>query len=86
MFGNCEELLKVSEECLDKFSMYEMDAYVSSMKAAYLREVQKWEEALQLILRAKIIYQKISSYKDSLEAVIYNERIGQLNTFVRQCQ
>jgi len=36
-------------------------------------------------MRSKVIYQKISEFKDSLEAVIYDERIGQLDTFIRLC-
>ena len=55
------------------------------MKAAYLIEVKKWQEALDLLLRAKVIYQNISKVKDSIEAVIYKERISQLDTFIRLC-
>jgi hypothetical protein len=51
--------------------MYEMSAYVESMKSAYLIEAQKWQEALDHLISSKVIYQKIASYKDSLEAVIY---------------
>ena len=36
-------------------------------------------------MESKVIYQKIAEYKDSLEAVIYNERINQLDTFIRLC-
>ena len=62
-----------------------MQAYVDSMQAAYLIEVKKWAEALDLLLSSKVIYQKISSFKDSLEAVVYQEKIGQINTFIRLC-
>jgi hypothetical protein len=55
------------------------------MQAAYLIEVEQYQEALDLLMRSKVIYQKISEYKDSLEAVIYEERIGQLDTFIRLC-
>lgn len=41
------------------------------MQAAYLIEVEKWQEALDLLMRAKVTYQKVAQYKDSLEAVIY---------------
>lgn len=75
----------MATECLDPFSKYEMEAYVESMQAAYLIEVKKWEEALDLLLRAKVIYQNISQMKDSIEAVIYKEKIGQLDTFIRLC-
>ena len=36
-------------------------------------------------MKSKVIYSKISEVKDSLEAVIYDERIGQLDTFIRLC-
>ena len=71
MFKSCSNLQKVAEQCLDGFSKYEMQAYVDSMQAAYLIEVKKWEQALDLLLSAKVIYQKISGFKDSLEAVVY---------------
>jgi len=73
------------EQCLDGFSKYEMQAYVESMQAAYLLEVEKYQEGLDKLLRAKLIYQKVAQYKDSLEAVIYQEKIGQIDTFVRLC-
>ena len=76
---------KISDECLDSFAKFETEAYIDSMKASYLMEVEKWQEALDLLLRSKIIYQKIGSFKDSLEAVIYQERITQLDTFIRLC-
>jgi len=44
-----------------------MEAYVDSMQAAYLIEVEKWEEALDLLLRAKVTYKNISQMKDAIE-------------------
>ena len=60
-----------------------MRAYVASMQAAYLLEVNKWAEALDELVRAKAIYQKIAGYRDQIEAVIYQEKIEQLETFMR---
>jgi hypothetical protein len=37
------------------------------------------------LLRAKIIYEKIAAYKDSLEAIIYREKISQIDTLLRLC-
>ena len=71
MFKSCSALQKVAEDSLDGFSKYEMQAYVDSMQASYLIEVKKWAGALDLLLSSKVIYQKISSFKDSLEAVVY---------------
>lgn len=36
-------------------------------------------------MKAKVIYSRVASYKDSLEAVIYQEKINQLDTFIRLC-
>ena len=55
------------------------------MQAAFMMETDQYERALDLLITSKVIYQKISQFKDSLEAVIYNERIGQLDTFIRLC-
>jgi hypothetical protein len=37
-----------------------MLAYTESMKAAYLIESEKYQDALDMLLKAKIIYQNIS--------------------------
>ena len=78
-------MLKVSEVCLDLFTKYEVRAYVEGMQAAYLIETKKWQEALDKLLSSKVIYQKIMQYKDSIEAVSYQEKIGELDTFIRLC-
>jgi hypothetical protein len=55
------------------------------MQASYLMEVGKWEEALDYLLTAKIIYKNVANFKDSLEAVVYHEKISQFDTFIRLC-
>ena len=77
--------MKVSEECLDSFAKFETAAYIDGMKASYHMEKENWQEALDLLMNSKVIYSKICSFKDSLEAVIYQERISQLDTFIRLC-
>ena len=39
-------------------------------------EAKDFKTALDNLLKAKIIYEKISQYKDTLEAVIYREKVG----------
>ena len=85
VFATGDQLKLVAEECLDGFSRYEIEAYVESMQASYLIEVGKWQLALDKLMRAKILYQKIMTLKDSIEAVIYSEKISQIDTFVRLC-
>ena len=55
------------------------------MQSAYLIESKQWQEALDKLLNSKAIYQKIMQYRDSIEAVIYQEKINELDTFIRLC-
>jgi hypothetical protein len=48
-------------------------------------EAKRFEEALENLIKAKIIYQKISEYKDTIEAIIYQERVQQIDTLIRLC-
>jgi hypothetical protein len=65
------EKLMDEDTILDSLSLFEMEAYVLSMKGVYQMERLQWQEALDAMIRSKLIYTKISDYKDSLEAVIY---------------
>lgn len=46
------------------------------MLAIYEMEVKDYQNAMDNLLRSKIIFEKISQYKDSLEAIIYKEKIS----------
>ena len=54
----------------------EVEAYVAGMLAVYEMEKKDFHSALDNLLKSKIIYEKISQYKDSLEAIIYKERVS----------
>jgi len=66
-----QELVKVAEGRLDQYSQVEVEAYASNIKANFLIEDKKFEEALDCLIKAKIVYEKIAHYKDAIEAVIY---------------
>ena len=55
------------------------------MEAVYLMENLKFEEAMDHLLKAKVIYEKIAEFKPALEALIYAEKVSQITTFIRQC-
>ena len=42
--------------------------------AVYEMEIKDYQSALDNLLKSKIIYEKMSQYKDSLEAIIYKEK------------
>jgi hypothetical protein len=48
-------------------------------------EVKDYKNALDNLLKTKIIYEKIANFKDTLEAIIYKERVSQLDTLLRLC-
>jgi hypothetical protein len=72
-------------EDLDPLSQLEVEAYQLQIKASYSMEVHHFEEALDDLLKAKFIYEKIQSTKDELDAAIYVERQQHIDTFVRLC-
>ena len=84
-FETSQYLGEVSKDSLDEYQQVEVEAYVSQMSAVYQMEVKKFNEALDNLLKAKIIYEKIAQYKDTLEAVIYTEKVTQLDTLIRLC-
>jgi hypothetical protein len=56
VFKSCEQLKAISDSCLDSFAKFETEAYINGMQASYLIEVSKWQDALDLLLKAKVIY------------------------------
>jgi len=55
------------------------------MSAVYQMEVKDFKTALDNLLKSKIIFEKISQYKDTLEAIIYKEKVSQIETLIRLC-
>lgn len=76
---------EVAKESLDAYQQKEVEAYVSGMLAVYQMDIKDYQSALDNLLKSKIVYEKISFYKDSLEAIIYRERISQIDTLLRLC-
>lgn len=54
----------------------EIEAYASHLQAVCQLEYKEYKKALDNLLRSKIIYQKISQLKDTLEEIIYKEKVG----------
>jgi hypothetical protein len=63
----------------------EYEAYSSHIQAVYEMEIKDQKTALDNLIKSKIIYEKTSQYKDSLEAIIYKEKVNQLDTLIRLC-
>ena len=82
-FQGAKRLREVCEHAVDEPSLFELEAYEEQMEAIFLMEVLKFEEALDHLLKAKVIYEKMSEYKATLDALIYGEKVSQITTFIR---
>lgn len=60
---------------MDKNSIIETEAYTSHMQASLQIEYSEYKEAMNNLARTKIIYSKLAENKDTIEAVIYTEKI-----------
>jgi signal recognition particle subunit SRP68 len=84
-YQTAQQFLAVARESLDAYSQVEVEAYVAQISAQYQMDIKDYKSAFDNLLKSKIIYEKISQYKDTLEAIIYKEKIGQLDTLIRLC-
>lgn len=82
-FQSAKKLRQVTESAVDEPSLYELIAYEEHMEAVFLMENLKFEEAMDHLLKAKVIYEKIQEFKPALEALIYAEKVSQITTFIR---
>lgn len=55
------------------------------MLAVFEMDMKDYTNALDNLIKSKIIYEKIAQYKDSLEAIIYKEKVSQIDTLIRLC-
>ena len=70
------KLSEICKDAVDKPSMYELTAYEAFMEATLLMEVQEFKEALDHLLKAKLIYEQLAESKATLEALIYGEKVS----------
>lgn len=71
-----QQLLTVAKGSLDAYQQLEIEAYASQISAVHQIECKDYKGALDNLLKSKIIYQKISQFKDTLEEIIYKEKVG----------
>eukprot|EP01095_Lingulamoeba_sp_RSL-Kostka_P008041 TRINITY_DN2635_c2_g1_i1.p2 TRINITY_DN2635_c2_g1~~TRINITY_DN2635_c2_g1_i1.p2 ORF type:complete len:591 (-),score=191.67 TRINITY_DN2635_c2_g1_i1:2098-3870(-) len=80
------ELLQTSsEEKGDDNTIYEARAYSHFMKGTLFIAVENWKEAMDQLIKSRIIYEKLSksNYEDSH---LYSERIEELNPNIKLCE
>ena len=78
-------MLALCQDALQDMSLIEMEAYDAQMQAVYMMESLQFEEALNHLLKSKLILTQLKSMQDVVEQLIFDEKLGQIETFIRQC-
>jgi hypothetical protein len=81
----CQNVRQLAVDWLDNMSQLEIEAYQLQIEASYYIEVQEYAKALDMLLKAKFIYEKVAATKDELDQAIYQERCSHIDTFIRLC-
>jgi signal recognition particle subunit SRP68 len=78
-----KQILEISKERCDTQTILEAEAYYSYSMANYLLFTRKFQEALDLFKVSAKIYEKFSSIKDSIESIVYRDRINAIKNSIR---
>lgn len=80
------KLLKgVTKKYTDDKSALEAEAYSEYMSGVYHFEIEQWETSLNSFLRCRTIYEELSKVADSLQKILYKEKIEQIEQSIRYC-
>lgn len=80
------KILEISRLRCDNLTVLESDAYYNTLQANYYVYVRNYTGALECYRNAKSIYSSIISKKDSIEAIVYKDRLAYLQMQVRLCE
>ena len=75
----------IKEWGYDPQTCLESEAYTAFIKSSLDIEYSRFTEAMDALLKVNIIYKRLSKSKDSLEAVIYQEKVDQIAPLLRLC-
>jgi len=80
-----KQILDIAKFKCDTQTILEAEAYYNYSMANYLLFVRKFQEALDLFKVAAKIYENFSVLKDTIEAIVYRERINSIKSSIRLC-
>ncbi len=79
-------LLEIVRAKMDTRSVVEVEAYSAYMQGLQLLEVRKdYKRALEYLLKSKLLYLKLGETPDTLEAIMFQERVKQVDPAIRLC-
>jgi len=80
------KLLKsICKKHTEEKTALEADAYSEYIEGAYRFEIEEWEASYNSFMRSRKIYQELSKVSDSLQRILYQERIEQIDQSIRYC-
>lgn len=80
------QLFDIIHECgYDSQTCLEVEAYKAFIKSAFDIEYGRFKDALDELIKVNIIYSRLSKNKDLLEALIYQEKVDQIQPLIRLC-
>lgn len=80
-----KQVLEIAKVKCDTQTVLEAEAYFSYSMANFLLFSRKFQEALEMFKVAAKIYENFSAIKDSIEAIVYRERINAIKSSIRLC-
>lgn len=80
-----KQVLEIAKTKCDTQTNLEAEAYYSYSQANYFLFTRKFQEALDLFKVSAKIYENFSAIKDSIEAIVYRERINNIKSSIRFC-
>eukprot|EP00357_Protocruzia_adherens_P032037 CAMPEP_0115007186 /NCGR_PEP_ID=MMETSP0216-20121206/21006_1 /TAXON_ID=223996 /ORGANISM="Protocruzia adherens, Strain Boccale" /LENGTH=602 /DNA_ID=CAMNT_0002374033 /DNA_START=30 /DNA_END=1838 /DNA_ORIENTATION=- len=81
-----ENLYKMCQDCANKRTLLESEGYFHWMQGNLASEEGKWEEALAKFEQSKAIFGELAKITDSLDSIVFSEKIEQIEPFIRYCQ
>mmetsp|Transcript_21376 Transcript_21376/g.24842 ORF Transcript_21376/g.24842 Transcript_21376/m.24842 type:complete len:635 (-) Transcript_21376:177-2081(-) len=78
-------LEKIAQQHAEKKSALEAVAYAEYMNGCYQFEIENWKVALQSFSNGRNIFSELAKISDSLQKMIYEEKIEQLEQSIRYC-
>lgn len=80
-----QQFHELVKEIFDSQTTIEAEAYQCFIKATLDIEYSRYSDALDNLIKARVIYKNLIKSKDSLEAAIYNEKVEQIEPLMRLC-
>lgn len=78
-------LQKTCADRTEQQTALEASSYCAFLEGMYYFEVEKWDEAQAAFMTCRSIYSQILKVSDSMQAILYKEKLEQIDQSMRYC-